>query len=209
VNHGFPTRRFVLATATVAPLLPRAIRAQEPGHFHRIGALFPFSENDPVGHPLMAAFSQALERLGWIKGKNVRFEYRFAADSPALFSNYAAELVGLSPDVILANTPPAVLPLQQQRHTIPIVFLFVIDPVGLGLVQSLARPGGNLTGFGAFDPPVLGKWLEFLKDIAPTVTRGRRPLQSTDAALRGFPLPRHRARRRVRRGRGDAGSSER
>ena len=120
---------------------------------------------------MVAAFVQALGRLGWVDGKNIRIDYRFAAGDPALFKTSAAELAGLSPDVILASTPPAIAAVRQQTRTIPVVFVFVIDPIGLGLVQSLARPGGNITGFGSFDAPIMGKWLQLLKEIAPAVTR--------------------------------------
>jgi putative ABC transport system substrate-binding protein len=117
-----------------------------------------------------SAFAQALGRFGWIEGKNIRTDYRFAAGDPALFKTYAAELVGLSPDAILATTPPAVAALREQTR-IPIVFVLVVDPVGLGFVQSLARPGGNITGFSAYDAPMMGKWLQLLKEVAPSVTR--------------------------------------
>ena len=117
------------------------------------------------------AFAEALSRYGWVKDKNIQIDYRFAAGDPALFKTYAAELVGLVPDVILASTLPAVVALRQQTQTIPIVFILVPDPVGLGLVQSLARPGGNITGFSAFDAPIMGKWLQLLKEVAPGVTR--------------------------------------
>jgi putative ABC transport system substrate-binding protein len=113
------------------------------------------------------ALAQAMAGFGWVAGKNVRIDYRFAAGDPSLFKTYAAELVGLSPDVILASTPPAIAAVRQQTSTIPIVFVFMIDPIGLGLVQSLARPGGNITGFGVGDAPLMGKWLQLLKEIAP------------------------------------------
>ena len=119
----------------------------------------------------MTSFAEALGRFGWVEGKNIRVDYRFAAGDPALFKTYAAELVGLSPDAILASTPQAVAAVRQQTRTIPIVFVLVIDPVGLGFVQSLARPGGSITGFSAYDPPVMGKWLQLLKEVAPKVTR--------------------------------------
>ncbi len=131
----------------------------------------PWAENDPISQATVRAFAQALGRFGWSDGRNIRIDYRFAADNPALFKTYAAELVGLSPHAILASTPPTVVALRQQTKTIPIVFVLVLDPVGLGLVQSLARPGGNITGFGALDPPIMGKWLQLLKEAAPAVTR--------------------------------------
>jgi putative ABC transport system substrate-binding protein len=117
------------------------------------------------------AFVQALRRFGWIAGQNIRIDYRFAAGDPTLFKTYAAELVDLSPDAILTGGSAAVAALQQQTRTIPIVFTGVGDPIGQGFVQSLARPGGNITGFGANDPTLMGKWLQLLKEIAPRVTR--------------------------------------
>ena len=150
---------------------PLAGHGQQPERIHRVGVLLPFPENDPVTQAIVAAFAQALGHLGWSAGENIRIDYRFAAGDPALFKTYAAELVGLSPDAILASTPQAVAAVRQQTRTIPIVFVLVIDPVGLGFVQSLARPGGSITGFSAYDPPVMGKWLQLLREVAPEVTR--------------------------------------
>src|SRR5262249_8501329 len=110
-------------------------------------------------------------QLGWTEGGNVRIEYRWAAGDADRFRRYAAELVALAPDVILASASPAVAALQQAIRTVPIVFVIVIDPVGVGFVASLARPGGNTTGFTLFEYGVAGKWLELLKEIAPGVTR--------------------------------------
>jgi putative ABC transport system substrate-binding protein len=118
----------------------------------------------------VTAFAQALGRFGWIEGKNIRIDYRFAAGDPTLFKTYAAELVGLSPDVLLAGASLAIVRLRQQTRTVPIVFVNVSDPVGQGFVESLARPGGNVTGFTAYDAPLMGKWLQLLKEIAPAVT---------------------------------------
>jgi putative ABC transport system substrate-binding protein len=137
----------------------------------RIGWLIPWPEADPSGRADVTAFVHALVQFGWIEGKNIRIDYRFAANDPALFKTYAAELVSLSPDAILASTPPAIAALRQQTRAIPIVFVLVTDPVGLGFVQSLARPGGNITGFGAVDPPIMGKWLQLLKEVALSVKR--------------------------------------
>ncbi|MBV8090524.1 MAG: hypothetical protein JO139_13295 [Alphaproteobacteria bacterium] len=124
------------------------------------------------------AFTQPLGHLGWVEGKNLRTDYRFAAGDPALFKTYAAELVDLRPDAILASTAPALAALQQQTSTIPIVFVLVPDPVGRGLVKSLARPGGNITGFASYDASIIGKWAELLKEAVPGVTRAstRTPL---------------------------------
>jgi putative ABC transport system substrate-binding protein len=130
-----------------------------------------YRENDPYTQPFVTAFTQALERLGWAQGKNIQIDYRFAAGNPALYKAFAADLVGLVPDAILAGSSPAVAALRQETRTVPIVFAAVGDPVGQGFVQSLARPGGNITGFSSPDAPLYGKWLQLLKEIAPRVSR--------------------------------------
>ena len=164
-------RREFIAVLTAVAASPAAGHAQQPEPARRVGVLIPWTQNDPVAQASMRAFAEALGRLGWNEGRNIRIDYRFAANDPALFKTYSAELVGLSPNAILASTPPTVIALRQQTSTIPIVFVLVLDPVGLGLVQSLARPGGNITGFGALDPPLMGKWLQLLKEVATRVTR--------------------------------------
>jgi putative tryptophan/tyrosine transport system substrate-binding protein len=164
-------RRGFIAVLGGAAAWPLAGHAQQPEHTRRIGVLIAFPENHPSTHGIVSAFADALRRLGWIEGKNIRIDYRFAAGDRTLFKTYAAELVGLMPDAILASTPPAVAELREQTRTIPIVFVLVVDPVGLGFVQSLARPGGNITGFSAYDAPMMGKWLQLLKEVAPGVTR--------------------------------------
>jgi putative tryptophan/tyrosine transport system substrate-binding protein len=163
-------RRFITALVGTAAW-PLAAHPQQPERVRHIGVLLPFPENDSLTRAIVTAFREALSRFGWIEGKNIRIDYRFAAGDPALFKTYAADLVALSPDVVLASTPQAVAPVRQQTRTVPIVFVLAIDPVGLGFVQSLARPGGNITGFGAVDPPIMGKWLQLLREIAPSVTR--------------------------------------
>jgi putative tryptophan/tyrosine transport system substrate-binding protein len=164
-------RRAFITALSGAAACSLAGYAQQGEQIRRVGVLIAFSENDPVARASVPAFTQAMRGLGWVEGKNIRLDYRFAAGDPVLFEKYAAELVALSPDAILAGTPPAVTALQRQTRTTPIVFVLVVDPIGLGFVQSLARPGGSVTGFGAFDPPIIGKWLQLLKEIAPGVTR--------------------------------------
>jgi len=164
-------RREFITVLGGAALWPLAAYTQQLERMRRVGVLITFPENDPLSQRIVTAFAEALGRFGWVEGKNIRVDYRFAAGDPALFKTYAAELVGLSPDAILASTPQAVAAVRQQTRTIPIVFVLVIDPVGLGFVQSLARPGGSITGFSAYDPPVMGKWLQLLKEVAPKVTR--------------------------------------
>jgi putative tryptophan/tyrosine transport system substrate-binding protein len=139
-------RRFmaVLGGATAWPLVGHA---QQPERVRRVGVVLLWSENDPLARASVTTFAQALVGFGWVEGKNIRIDYRFAAGDPTRFKTYAAELVGLSPDVLLAGASPAVVLLRQQTRTIPIVFVNVSDPVGQGFVESLARPGGNITGF--------------------------------------------------------------
>jgi putative ABC transport system substrate-binding protein len=160
---------FVFLGGTVA--WPLAGRAQQPDRLRRVGVLISPSESSQLAQAYVTAFVQALRRFEWVEGQNIRIDYRFAAGDPKLFKAYAAELVGLSPDAILTGGSPAVAALQQQTRTISIVFTGVGDPVGQGFVQSLARPGGNITGFGANDPTLMGKWLQLLKEVAPRVTR--------------------------------------
>jgi putative ABC transport system substrate-binding protein len=162
-------RREFITVLGGAAAWPLAGHAQQPERVRRVGVLSPRPENDP-GQGL-TAFVQALGRFGWVEGKNIRIDYRFAASDPVLFKTYAAELVGLAPDAILASASSAVAALRQQTRTIPVVFTPVSDPVGQGFVQSLARPGGNLTGFTTNDAELMGKWLQLLKEVAPSVTR--------------------------------------
>jgi putative ABC transport system substrate-binding protein len=164
-------RREFIAVLGGAAAWPLAGHAQQPERVRRVGVLNPSPENDPGAQARVTAFVQALGSFGWVEGKNIRIDYRFAAGDPALFKTYAAELVGLAPDAILANSTSAVAALWQQTRTIPVVFTPVADPVGQGFVQSLARPGGNLTGFSTNEAELMGKWVQLLKEVAPSVTR--------------------------------------
>jgi putative ABC transport system substrate-binding protein len=164
-------RREFISILGGAAAWPLAGHAQQAEQLPRIGVLSGFSKNNPNARRFAAAFVQALRRFGWVDGKNVRIDYRYAAGNPTLFKTYARQLIRLTPDAILAITAPAVAALREQTHTIPIVFVLVPDPVGLGFVHSLARPGGNITGFVSYDAPIIGKWIELLKEIAPSLTR--------------------------------------
>jgi len=126
-----------------------------------------FTADDPESPARVTAFAQGLEQLGWTDGRNVRIDYRWVAGDTDRAQRYAAELVALAPDVILATSSPAVMPLQQLTHTVPIVFVNIVDPVGAGFVESLARPGGNITGFAFYEYGMSAKWLELLKEIVP------------------------------------------
>ena len=151
--------------------LPLAARAEESERMRRIGALLPGTADDAEYQARMAAFLQGLQQLGWSDGRNVRIDIRYAAGDANLIRKYAAELIALAPDVILASSSVAVVALQQATRSAPIVFVAVVDPVGSGFVASLARPGGNTTGFTNFEYGLSGKWLELLKEIAPGMTR--------------------------------------
>jgi ABC-type sugar transport system substrate-binding protein len=160
-------RELLGALGGAAAAWPLAARAQQPTRVHRLGWLIAFPESSPLAQGIRSAMAQALRGLGWIEGKNLQIDYRFAAGDPALFKAHAAELVSLSPDVILVSTTPAALATRERTQTIPIVFVVVPDPVGLGLVESFPRPRGNMTGFISFDAPIIGKWIQLLKEIAP------------------------------------------
>src|SRR6516225_6820356 len=149
---------------------PLAADAQEPRRMRRIGVLMNTAADDPEGRARLAAFLQELQQLGWTDGRNVRIDTRWGAGDAERFRRYAAELVALAPDVILASGA-TVTALQQVTRTIPIVFAQVTDPVGLGVVESLARPGSNATGFTPSEFGISAKWLELLKEVAPGVTR--------------------------------------
>jgi putative tryptophan/tyrosine transport system substrate-binding protein len=163
-------RREFIAGLGGAAAWPLAARAQQPERMRRIGVLLS-TANDPEGQARVAAFQQELLQLGWTEGRNVLIDARWAAGNADNIRKYATELIALAPDVILANGSAVVAPLLQATRTIPIVFVFVPDPVGAGYVDSLARPGGNATGFTMFEYATSAKWLELLKEIAPRVTR--------------------------------------
>ena len=164
-------RRDFIQGITTSAVWPITARAQQQVQTKRIGVLMNFRESDPEGQARLTAFVQALTELGWIDGRNARLDIRWAAGDGELFRRYARELVALTPDVILAGSSYATEALQQATRTVPIVFAGVIDPIGAGIVESLAQPGGNITGFIAFEYSIAAKWLELLKEIAPRVTR--------------------------------------
>jgi putative ABC transport system substrate-binding protein len=164
-------REFMTLLGGAAAAWPLAAGAQQPERMRRIGVLMNLAADDPEGQARITAFAQGLQETGWTVGPNVRIEYRWGAGDAERIRKYAAELIALSPDVILAATSLSVAALQQVTRTIPIVFVQLIDPVSGGFVASLARPGGNTTGFTVFEYGISGKWLELLKEIAPSITR--------------------------------------
>jgi putative tryptophan/tyrosine transport system substrate-binding protein len=164
-------RRDFITLLGAAAAWPLAVRAQQPEPMRRVGALMNTAADSADGQARFAAFVHGLQQLGWTDGRNAQLDVRWAAGDPERIRRYAAELVALAPDVILASGGTTLGPLRQVSRTVPTVFTGVSDPVGAGFVDSLARPGGNATGFIAFEWNISGKRLELLKEIAPGVTR--------------------------------------
>ena len=175
-------REFITLLGGAAVAWPMAAGAEQPDRMRRIGVLFNLAAEDAEGQARLAAFVQALQQLGWTDGHNARIDTCWAAGVADRFRGCAAELVSLAPDVILASGAVSVAPLLQATRTVPVVFANATDPVGAGYVASLARPGGNVTGFSAIEYGSSGKWLELLKQIAPGVKRVAVLRNSTSAA---------------------------
>src|SRR5262249_10119730 len=164
-------RDFITLLGGAAATWPLVARAQQSEQIARIGVLMSAAAKDPEGQSRFAAFRQALQKLGWTEGQNVRIDGRWAAADAARERKLATGLVSLARDVMLATASPTVAALQSATRTVPIVFAHSVDPVGAGFVDSLARPGGNATGFVLFEYGIAAKWLELLKEIAPNVAR--------------------------------------
>jgi putative ABC transport system substrate-binding protein len=164
-------REFITLLGIAAAVWPLAGRAQQPERVRRIGVLFSLAEDDTESVARRAAFEQALKALGWLNGGNVRIDYRWAGSDLGLIPKFVAELVASAPDVILTSGSLVVGLMVRATRDIPIVFLQVIDPVGSGLVESMAQPSGNVTGFMQFEYSLAGKWLELLKELAPNLSR--------------------------------------
>jgi putative ABC transport system substrate-binding protein len=164
-------RDFITFLGGAAAAWSPTAHAQQPAQIRRIGVLSPLAENDPEGRANMAAFRQALEKLGWTDGRNVRIDTRWGGADPERIRAYVTEIVSLQPDVMLVSTTLVLQPLQRATSSIPIVFTQISDPVGGGIVASLAHPGANITGFTPAEYSMYGKSLEVLKEVAPRVTR--------------------------------------
>ncbi len=164
-------REFISLIGGAVAAWPLAARAQQPERVRRLGVLMGIAASDPAGQARLAAFLQGLQQLGWTEGRNIRIDIRWGAGDAERNRGLAAELVALAPDVIMAHSSAAVAPLLQQTRSIPIVFTVVADAVGAGYVDSLARPGGNATGFINWEYSIGGKWLELLKEVAPGTIR--------------------------------------
>jgi putative ABC transport system substrate-binding protein len=164
-------RRDFIKSIAGSAAWPLAARAQQREQMRRIGVLMNFASDDTEGQARLAAFHQGLQQLGWTVGRNVQIDYRWGAGDADRIRKLAAELVELAPEVIMSAGSPSVAALQQATRTVPIVFVGVVDPVSSGFVDSLAQPGGNITGFHVYEYSIAGKWLGLLKEIAPNVTR--------------------------------------
>jgi len=160
-------REFINLLGGTAAAWPLTVHAQPPERTRRIGVLMPLAADDPEGQTRLGALLQGLQQFGWTIGRNLRVEYRWGAGNVGAMRKYAAELVALTPDVLVAPGTTPVGPMLEATRTVPIVFVHVVDPVGAGFVSSLARPGGNATGFIQFEYGIGGKWLELLKQIVP------------------------------------------
>jgi putative ABC transport system substrate-binding protein len=164
-------REFITLLGGAAAAWPHGVRAQQGERPSRVGVFMDLAENDEEGQARVAAFKTGLRDLGWTEGRNVTIDHRWTAGDPARMRRYAAEMVGLAPEVIMNGGLPTLMAMQQETRTIPIVFAQVLDPVGAGFVESLAHPGGNITGFVSFEYSMAGKWLDTLTHIAPRMKR--------------------------------------
>jgi putative ABC transport system substrate-binding protein len=164
-------RKFIVALGGAAVAWPLAARSQQQERMRRVGVLIGTAESDPESKRRVEALQQGLLEAGWIEGRNIRFEYRFSGGDPERMRRFALEVVSLAPDVIVVHSNDFLSALRQTGSVIPTVFAQVGDPVGSGFVESLAHPGGNLTGFTTFESDIGGKWLQTLKETAPEITR--------------------------------------
>jgi putative ABC transport system substrate-binding protein len=165
------TRREFITLIGAAAMWPLAVRAQQPERMQRVGILVSGAENDPEIQARLAGFRQGLGRFGWSEGRNVNIDYRFAAANVDRMHAFAKELISLRPDVLVGLATQPTIALQRQTSAIPIVFIGAVDPIGAGLIASLARPGGNLTGTLLYEDSIVGKWFAMLKEIAPQLAR--------------------------------------
>jgi putative tryptophan/tyrosine transport system substrate-binding protein len=182
-------REFIAALGGAAAAWPLAARAQQSAGMPRMGVLLANAKEHPLTAPSVAAFTKALQELGWTDGQNVQIDYRWAASDVERMRVFAKELVSLQPSVIMGQSTPVVVALKRETGTIPIVFISIAEPVKSGLVASLSHPGGNITGFSNFEPSLAGKWIEILKDIVPRMTRTANMFYPDTSGLRVFEQP--------------------
>lgn len=175
-------RDFIVFVGGVSAAWPLAVRAQQPERMRHVGMLNTLGSDDQEAQSRITTFEQSLQQMGWFADRNLKIEIRQIGSDVDRVHRYAAELVALAPDVIITIGSGAIAPLQQATRTIPIVFVNAADPVGAGFVQSMAQPGGNITGFSNFEYSMSGKWAELLKQIAPNMTRALMLRDPTTAA---------------------------
>jgi putative tryptophan/tyrosine transport system substrate-binding protein len=164
-------RAFITLLGGAAVWWPLAVRAQQPERMRRVSVLLGLAEKDPEAVDRVKAFRLGMRDLGWIEGRNVQIEYRFAGTNVESVNKHVAEVIRLAPDVIVANTTPILAALRPATSNIPIVFVVVSDPVGQGFISNLAHPGGNITGFSFIEPEIVGKWINLLRDVKPNLSR--------------------------------------
>jgi putative tryptophan/tyrosine transport system substrate-binding protein len=183
-------REFITLLGCAAATWPLVARARQGESIRQVAVLIGPAESDIEAQRRIAAFRGGMQGLGWVDGRNVRFEYRWGGGDADRIARHAAELVAAQPDVIMANSTPVIAALKRATATIPIVFAVVADPVGDGFVASLSRPGGNITGFSSFDPEIGGKWVQLLKEVAPAITRVALLFNPRTAPGGGWPFVR-------------------
>jgi putative tryptophan/tyrosine transport system substrate-binding protein len=183
-------RQVITLLGGAAAAWPLAARARQRESIRQVAVLIGPAESDIEAQRRIAAFRERMQGLGWVDGRNVRFEYRWGGGDADRIAHHVAELVAAQPDVIMANSRPVIAALKRATATIPIVFAVVADPVGEGFVASLSRPGGNITGFSSFDPEIGGKWVQLLKEVAPAVTRVALLFNPRTAPGGGWPFVR-------------------
>ena len=164
-------REFITLLGGAALTLPLTVRAQQAERVRRVGVLLALDEKDPETNSRVRAFRLGMRDLGWIEGRNVQIEYRFAGTNLESINKHVAELIKLAPDVIVAHSSAVVTALRPATSTIPIVVAMAVDPVGQGFISNLAHPGGNITGFSFIDPEIIGKWINLLSDVKPNLSR--------------------------------------
>jgi|SRR6516165_11511222 len=170
-------RKFIALLGGTAATWPLPTRAQQSGQMRRIGVLMVVAENDPDAKRFVAALENQLEAEGWHKGRNLEITYRWGASNPERLAQYANELVLAAPDVLVTLGTAALLPMKKAATSIPVVFTVVSDPVAQGFVTSLAHPGGNMTGFSNYEPDIGRRWLQLLKEVAPSILKGEKPAE--------------------------------
>lgn len=178
-----PSRREFIAGIVSIAAFPTAVNAQPAAATRRIGMLMIQNERDSEGQARVGIFRQSMADVGWVEGRNLQIDYRWGGGDPARAATAAAELLSLSPDLILATGTPPTAALQKATQTVPVIFVVVTDPVGAGFVESLANPGANITGFSTFEPEIGGKWLELLRELSPNLAHVAGVL---DPAFTGF-----------------------